>query len=102
MIPLENFLALSVILFSVGVYGLTTRGNAIRVLMCIELMMNAANINFIAFSAYMTPFNPAGNVFAVFAIAVTVAETAVGLSIYVLINRTHNTVDLRKISYLKG
>lgn len=101
MVPLEYYLAVSVALFSIGVYGIMTRRHAIRVLMCIDMIINAANLNFVAFSAYGAPFNPAGQVFAVYSIAIAAAETAVGLAIYILLARTHRSIDLLRVSTLK-
>ncbi len=101
MLPLEYYMAVSAGLFAVGVYGIMTRRHAIRVLMCIDLIINAANINLVAFSAYSAPFNPAGQVFAVYSIAIAAAETAIGLAVYILLTRTHSTIDLLKVSNLK-
>ncbi len=101
MVPLAYYLVVSTLLFSIGIYGVMTRRHAVRVLMCIELMINAANLNFVAFSAYNVPFNPAGQVFTIFSIAVAAAEAAIGLAIYILLARTHKTIDLLRVSNLK-
>ena len=76
-----HFLALSAILFGIGLYGVLTRRNAIGILMCIELMFNAVNINFITFAKYITPEHLIGQAFAVFVIVVAAAEATVGLAL---------------------
>lgn len=102
MIPLIYYLTLSSILFTIGAYGVLTKRNAVRVLMAIEIMMNAAVINLIAFSVYMPFNNISGQVFALFAIAIAAAEAAVGLAIFILIFRVHGTIDINEIRRLKG
>lgn len=102
MIPLIFYLALSSVLFTIGAYGVLTKRNAVRVLMAIEIMMNAAIINLVAFSVYMPFNNITGQVFALFAIAIAAAEAAVGLAIFILIFRVHKTIDLNEIRRLKG
>ncbi len=99
MIPLEYFLAVSAILFAVGAYGALTRRNTIVVLMCIEIMLNAANINFVAFSSYFS--DVAGQVFALFSIAVAAAEVAVGLAILLNLLKVRDTIDLEDINLLR-
>ncbi len=79
MIPIEFFLAFAAILFCVGAYGVITKSNTIVVLMCIELMLNAANINFVVFSAFMA--DAIGQVFVIMTISVAAAEVAVGIAI---------------------
>ncbi len=74
MVPLENYLVLSAILFSLGVYGVLARRNAVLVLMSVELMLNAVSMNFIAFAAYLDPTRITGVIFAVFIITVAAAE----------------------------
>ncbi len=101
MIPLIYVLSVSTVLFAIGVMGVMTKRNAVRVLMSIEIMVNAANINLVAFSVYRPIFDVSGQVFAVFSIAVTAAEVAVGLAIYILITRTHKTIELDKINFLR-
>ena len=102
MIPLIFYLVLSCILFTIGAYGVLTKRNAVRVLMAIEIMMNAAVINLVAFSVYMPFKNITGQVFALFAIAIAAAEAAVGLAIFILIFRVHKTIDINEIRRLKG
>ena len=97
---LNQFLLLSAVLFSLGVYGVLARRNGVLVLMSIELMLNAVNINLIAFGAFND--NVAGQVFALFVIAIAAAEVGVGLAIVLLIFRNRADVDLEKIDLMKG
>ncbi len=99
MIPMEYFLALSAILFVIGAFGVLFKRNAIIVLMSIEIMLNAANINFVTFASYYG--DVAGHVFALFSIAVAAAEVAVGLAILLNLNRTSGTIDLEKLDLLR-
>ena len=99
MIPIEYFLALSGILFVIGVLGVLSKRNAIVVLMSVELMLNAANINFVAFSAYYGNMN--GAVFALIAIAIAAAEVAVGLAIIMNLYKTRDTISLDEINLLR-
>jgi NADH-quinone oxidoreductase subunit K len=99
MIPQEYFLALASILFVIGAYGVLTRRNAIVVLMCIELMLNAANINFVTFAAFRN--DAAGQVFALFSIAIAAAEVAVGLAILLNLQKTQDTTNLDDIKLLR-
>lgn len=101
MIPLTDYLALAAVLFAIGAYGVLTKRHAVRVLMAIEIMMNAAIINLVAFSVYMPYQNISGQVFALFAIAIAAAEAAVGLAIFILVFRVHGTVDIEKIRRLR-
>lgn len=101
MIPLVNYLILSAVLFAIGAYGVLTKRNAVRVLMAIEIMMNAAIINLVAFSVYMPFGNITGQVFALFAIAIAAAEAVIGLAIFILIFRVHKTIDLNELRRLR-
>ena len=101
MIPLAAYLALSGILFSTGLYGVLTRRNAVVVLMSIELMLNSANINFVAFSAYSSPLDLSGQVFAVVSIAVAAAEVAVGLAILLVVYRLKGRMNVRVMREMK-
>ena len=78
-IGLEHYLVLSAVLFGIGLYGALTRRNAVVILMCIELMLNAVNISLVAFSSYVVPLLLTGQVFAIFVMVVAAAEVAVGL-----------------------
>lgn len=99
MIPQEYFLALSAILFVIGALGVLTRKNAIVVLMSIELMLNAANINFVTFAAYNHDLN--GQVFALFSIAIAAAEVAVGLAILLNLQKQSDTINLADLKLLR-
>jgi NADH-quinone oxidoreductase subunit K len=89
----------SAILFVIGVVGVLTRRNAILIFMCVELMLNAVNLSFVAFSRV---HGVAGQVFVVFVMTVAAAEAAVGLAIIISIFRHYESVDLRNINLLKG
>jgi len=99
MIPLEYEVLLSVILFVIGFYGILVRKNAIIVLMCVEIALNAAIMNFVAFASYSG--NPAGQIFALIAIAIAAAEAAIGLAIFLVLYRTHGSIELHKIKILR-
>jgi NADH:ubiquinone oxidoreductase subunit K len=102
MEPLSSFFAVSVILLGVGIYGLTTKRNAIRILFSVELIYNAANLNIIAFARLRNPPVVTGQVLVLFTIALAAMEAAVGLSIIILVSRLNNEIDLAKLSKLKG
>src|SRR5579872_1062533 len=103
MIPLYYYLMVSAVLFSVGLAGALTRRNAILVLIGVELMLNAANLNFIAFWRYSpNPEALTGIIFVIFSIAVAAAEAAVGLALIIAIYRHYRTINLDKIDSLKG
>ncbi len=97
---LSHFLAISAILFSLGIFAILTRRNAVMVLMGIELVLNAANINFIAFSRY-TVGTFDGHVIAIFVIILAAAEVAIALAIVLNIYQNFNTVNVDEISQLK-
>lgn len=96
---LTQFLLLSAVLFSAGVYGVIVRRNGVLILMSIELILNAVNLNLIAFSTY---WGASGQVFALFVIAVAAAEVGIGLAIVLLIYRNKRSIDLNALSELKG
>ena len=98
---LEHYLVLSAILFSIGLYGALAKRSAVVILMCIELMLNGANIALIAFSRYITPTLLTGQVFSIFSIVVAAAEVTVGLAIIIAIYRHHETIDVSKINFMK-
>lgn len=107
MIPIEYWLVLSSLMFAIGAYGVLSRRNAIVVLMSIEIMLNAANINLVAFSRYHTILHPledkdpTGQVFALFSIAIAAAEVAVGLAILLSVYRRYRTIEVDKINILR-
>ena len=100
MVPVEYYVALSMILFTIGVFGVLTRKNLIAILLSVELMLNAANINFIAFSQLHDEVS--GNVFALFSIGIGAAEVAVGLAILLAASRTVKTLALNMYDSLRG
>ncbi len=103
MTPLQGYLLLSAMLFAVGLAGALTRRNAILVLVGIELMLNAANLNFIAFWRYGAhPEVLTGILFVIFSIAVAAAEAAVGLALIIAIYRHYKTANVDEIDSLKG
>lgn len=97
---LNQFLLLGAVLFSIGVYGVLARRNGVLVLMSIELILNAVNINLIAFGAMSG--NVGGQVFALFVIAIAAAEVGVGLAIVLLLYRNRQSIDLDELSEMKG
>ena len=99
--PLNYFLILSALLFSIGVYGVLARANAVLILLSIELMLNAVNINLVAFSAFLQEAGVSGQVFALFVIAVAAAEVGIGLAIVILIFRNRASVDVEDMSLMK-
>ena len=101
MIALENYLVLSGILFSLGVYGVLSRRNAVLVLMSVELMLNAVSINFIAFSAYLDVTQITGVIFAIFVVAVAAAEIGLALAIVLRIFRNRSSINIDEAAELK-
>ena len=102
MVPLNWYLVVAASLFCIGLYGALSRRNAVAVLMGIELILNAVNINLIAFWRYVTPKEVTGQIFAIFVFAVAAAEAAVGLALMIGIYRTRDTVNLEELDLLKG
>ena len=96
---LAESLAISAVLFAIGVIGVLTRRNAIIIFMCVELMLNAVNLTFVALSRF---YGMAGQVFVIFVMTVAAAEAAVGLAIIISLFRHRQTVDLQNINLLKG
>ncbi len=97
---LNQFLLLAAALFCMGVYGVLTRRNGVMVLMSVELILNAVNINLVAFGAFQD--NIQGDVFAVFVIAVAAAEVGVGLAMVLLMYRNRRSIDFSEVDLLKG
>ena len=96
----NQFLFLGAILFCIGVYGVLARRNLVLVLMSIELILNAVNINLVAFGAYRHDL--AGQVFALFVIAIAAAEVGVGLALVLMIYRNRQSIDVDDVDLLKG
>jgi len=101
MIPLSWYLILAAALFCVGLYGVLARRNVVAILMGIELMLNAVNLNLVAFWRYVSPRLIAGQVFAIIVFAVAASEAAVGLALIISIYRRHATVAAEDINMLK-
>ncbi len=101
MIGLPHYILLSAVIFSIGVYGVLTRSNAIAVLMSVELMLNAVNINFVAANKFMPEAAAVGQLFSVFIIVVAAAEIAVGLALVISMYRQRKSVDLNDFNLLK-
>ncbi len=97
---LNQYLILSAFLFCTGVYGVLARRNGVLVLLSVELMLNAVNINLVAFAAFTKQIS--GQVFALFVITIAAAEVGVGLAIVLLIYRNMNSPDLDRVDQLKG
>jgi NADH-quinone oxidoreductase subunit K len=100
MVPASYYLALSAILFSLGVIGVLLRRNAIVVFMSLELMFNAANLVFVAFASYYQALS--GQIFVFFVMTVAAAEVAVGLALMVAIFRARKSIDVDQMSSMKG
>lgn len=100
-VSLYHYLILSAILFGIGLFGVLAKRNAIAVLICIELMLNAININLLAFNKYLTPGDFVGQIFAIFVITVAAAEVGVGLAIIIAIYRNKLSVNLDDFDWLK-
>ena len=100
MVPISYYLGLSAILFVTGILGVLLRRNALVIFMSLELMFNASNLLFVAFSAYYKILT--GQIFVFFVMAVAAAEVAVGLAIMVAIFRTKHSVDVDQVNVLKG
>lgn len=101
-VGLNHFLVLSALLFAVGLYTALARGNAVVIMMGIEIMLNAVNLTLVAFSRFITPLAMTGQVFALFIITVAAAEAAVGLALIIAIYRRRNTVDIEQFDLMKG
>ncbi|HET9477115.1 MAG TPA: NADH-quinone oxidoreductase subunit NuoK [Dehalococcoidia bacterium] len=101
MIPINNFLVLSAILFSLGMYGVLARRSAVLILMSVELMLQAVSINFIAFAVYLDPDNFTGIIFAVFVITVAAAEVGLALAIILRLFRNKTTANVDEADIMK-
>jgi len=99
-VTIEWYIALSAILFTIGALGVLTRRNAIIIFMCIEMMLNSANLLFVAFARYLGDLH--GQVLVFFVIVVAAAEVAVGLALIVTIFRTKRSINIDEINLLKG
>ena len=102
MDSLQSYLVIAAILFSIGIYGVITRKNAIAILMGIELILNSANINFIAFNRFGGMDNLDGHIFSIFVIVLAAAEAAVALAIVINLFKNVGSVDVDNADLLKG
>jgi NADH:ubiquinone oxidoreductase subunit K len=99
MADLYMYLIISAVIFTIGSYGIITQRSGIKILMCIELMLNSANLNIVAFSSFND--NASGQVFALFSIAIAAAEAAIGFAILVALFRVRDTINLDNINILR-
>jgi NADH-quinone oxidoreductase subunit K len=99
MIPIELFLLMSAVLFSVGLVGLLVRSNSIVILMCIEIMLNAANINFITFASHVG--EPLAQIFVITSITVAAAEVGVGIAILLHAYKSKKTTDINDLTFMR-
>ena len=102
MIPLSWYLLLGAALFCIGIYGVFVRRNAVAILMAVELMLNAVNINLIAFWRYLTPEKSSGQAWAVFVLTVAAAEAAVGLALIISIYRSRDSAIAEDMDLMKN
>ena len=100
-VGLYHYLVLSAVLFCIGLYGVLAKRNAVVILMCIEIMLNAVNIALVAFSRYVVPTFLTGQLFAIFVIVVAAAEAAVGIAIIIAIYRRRESIDIDKFDLMK-
>lgn len=102
MVSLISYIVVSAALLGVGIYGLSVKRNAMRILFAIEIIVNAANLNFQAFTRYMNPPKVSGQVIVFYSIAAAAMEAAVGLALILVAFRLNSTIDVRKLNKLKG
>jgi NADH:ubiquinone oxidoreductase subunit K len=101
LITLTHYLVLSALVFALGVYAVLTRRNGVAILMGIELMLNAANINLVAFNKYTAPGAMQGQIFALVVITLAACEAAVGLALMLAVYRSVETIDVDEINLMK-
>ncbi|MDO8672921.1 MAG: NADH-quinone oxidoreductase subunit NuoK [Dehalococcoidia bacterium] len=101
MLTLQHFLGLSAVLFSIGLYGVLARRNAVVILMSIELMLNAVNINLIAFAMYLAPTAFVGQIFAIFVICIAAAEVGLALAIVLRVYRGRSSINVDDFNIMK-
>ncbi len=102
MVSLVSYLIVSAALLGIGIYGLSVKKNAIRILFSVEIIVNAANLNFIAFARYLNPPQISGQVIVFYSIAAAAMEAAVGLALILVAFRLNQSIDVRKLNKLKG
>jgi len=96
-----QYLALAAVLFAIGVFGILTRRNAIGILMSLELMFNAVNVNLVAFNKFIAPDHLTGQIFAIFIVVIAAAEAVVGLAIVLLLYRNYKGINIDHINIMK-
>lgn len=101
MITLTHYLTVAAALFCLGAYGALTRRNVIGVLISLEIMLNAVNINLVAFSRFVTPSAPIGQIFTIFVIAVAAAMAAIGLALILAVYRSGRSIEVDKMNLMK-
>ncbi len=99
---LPEWLTLCAVLYAIGLYGLLTRRNAIAILMAVEIMLNAAALNFVVFNRFVAPAQVDGHIMALFVIVMAAAEVVVGMAIVVALYRLRGTVDVNQMNTMKG
>lgn len=102
MVPLWMYLFVAAALFCIGIYGVLSRRNAVAILMSVELMLSAVNINLVAFWRYTSPQNMSGQAFAAFVFVIAAAEAAVGLAIIISVYRNRRSVVVEDVNLLRG
>jgi len=102
VVALSSYIIVSAALLGIGIYGLTVKKNAMRLLFAIEIIVNAANLNFAAFTRYMSPPQVSGQVIVFYSIAAAAMEAAVGLALILVAFRLNGSIDVRKLNKLKG
>jgi NADH:ubiquinone oxidoreductase subunit K len=102
MVTLVSYIVVSAALLGIGIYGLSVKRNAIRILFAVEIIVNAANINFAAFTRYLNPPQVSGQVIVFYSIAASAMEAAVGLALILVAFRLNNSIDVREMDKLKG
>ena len=100
-VPLSWYLIVAAVLFCIGIYGVLARRNAVGILMGVELMLNAVNINLVAFWRYLNPTDVSGQAFALFVLVVAAAEAVVGLALIISVYRNRGDIDAENINLLK-
>jgi NADH-quinone oxidoreductase subunit K len=102
VITLNHFLVLAALLFCIGLFGVLTSKSALRVVICVELLLNAVNLNLAAFSAYVAPREAVGTSFVIFLMVIAAAEVGLALALIITLNRTGDITAIDTISVLKG
>lgn len=102
MITLNHYLVLAALLFCIGLYGVLTARSALRVVVCVELLLNAVNVNLVAFSVFVAPKEAVGTSFVIFLMVIAAAEVGLALALILTLNRTSDISAIDSISKLRG